>query len=293
MKLPFRFFKKNDFKEMSRGIAARYQRCGRFWAPHLELTKAFIRAGSGQCSRVAVLGAGRLLDVDIAALLDVAQEVHLFDVDPESVKAWRRMMPNLIGKRVFPHQADVTSCIEEWTRLLDALPSIDSLCLCLESLRAPTPGWAEDAFDGVISLNLLGQIPLYWRDRVLARHTKLSEEEGMSLERSMGELQCGHIRALLSARSTWRVLVTDTEYYYYRSERAEWDVEPALFGHAVELFSSFSTLATARDAWFWHLAPQFVERDDYGEIHRVEAVAVTVAGEGAQASLTGALHRVR
>jgi hypothetical protein len=65
-------------------------------------------------------------------------------------------------------------------------------------------------------------------------------------------------------------MATDTEYYFYQSDRSEWRVESALFGEALPVYKELFG-ASVSDAWLWHIAPQFVESDDEGEIHRVEA----------------------
>jgi hypothetical protein len=69
------------------------------------------------------------------------------------------------------------------------------------------------------------------------------------------------------------VTITDTEYYFYTVDSALWRVEPALHGGAEGVLQSFATGAP-RAAWLWHLAPQFVEDDAEGEIHRVEAFSL-------------------
>lgn len=49
----------------------------------------------------------------------------------------------------------------------------------------------------------------------------------------------------------------------------EWEVEDALHGDSAALFEeNFQEAGSSR--WLWHLAPQYVESDIEGEIHRVE-----------------------
>jgi len=122
---------------------------------------------------------------------------------------------------------------------------------------------------------LLGQIPLYWRDFVRSVHASLSEHEEEGLALSMGELQSAHLRALFSSMASRVILIFDSEYYFYEASRAEWRVESALFGAAADALraGTGSRALEGRDTWLWHLAPQFVEQEDEGEIHKVEALA--------------------
>lgn len=263
----------NDFRGMGRGIASRYQRCHEWWAPHLRCTGEFLRQHVPLSERVAVLGAGRLLDLDLSWLLSRAREVHLFDADPGCVGVWRAKAGPEFRRRVVPHLEDLTSCLDQWTRPVQAEVRGGRLVSYVEGLRAPQPTWSRAAFDGIISLNLLGQIPLYWRDRVLSRQPSLSSEEGRALANSMGELQRAHLAALKPPPGGWRILITDTEYYFYSVDTVPWRVEPALHGRAETALRRL-TAAAPQEAWLWHLAPQFVEDDTEGEIHRVEAFVV-------------------
>jgi hypothetical protein len=86
----------------------------------------------------------------------------------------------------------------------------------------------------------------------------------------MAALQEAHLNGLLTARHAWSILLTDSEYYFYHVDESHWRIEPALFGRSAELLSAkFSSKDDL--AWLWHIAPQFVESDSEGEIHRVEA----------------------
>jgi hypothetical protein len=112
----------------------------------------------------------------------------------------------------------------------------------------------------------LGQIPLYWRDRVL----RIGCEDHNALIDSMAALQVAHLKALEQDNKAWSIVISDTEYYFYHVDSAQWRVEPALFGVAADTFKA-SIANLDSEAWLWHIAPQFVENDLEGEIHRVEA----------------------
>jgi hypothetical protein len=261
---------RNDFGRMGRAIEQRYLRCTEWWRAHLELTTSFVAAHVPESASVAVLGAGRLLDIDVRGLLHRCHTVHLFDADPDAASRWRGVVGREYGTRVVGHVVDLTDSMNLWTKGLAAAIRTGRLLEFLGECRAPVPAWAHESFDGYVSLNLLGQIPLYWRDRVLAAAGELSGEHWLALEGAMGQLQAAHMRGLVLRPDAWSLLVTDTEYYFYQGDQSKWRVEPALFGEAREVYEA-NFAREVRDTWLWHIAPQFIESDDEGEIHRVEA----------------------
>lgn len=266
-------FVPDHFKSMGRAIEERHRRCALWWRPHLDHTTSFINQHVPQAASVAVLGAGRLLDIDIEGLLSRCETVHLFDADSGAVAYWRSRCATQYGRRVVGHVLDLTECMKEWSRGLAAAIRAARLREYLESCEAVVPTWAFESFDGCVSLNIAGQIPLYWRDRVLAAASELSPDEWVALQGSMERLQVAHLRGLLTRDNAWSILVTDTEYYFYHCDRSEWRVEPAFFGEANEVFRA-GFMQGKHDTWLWHIAPQFIESDEEGEIHRVEARVV-------------------
>jgi hypothetical protein len=264
-----------DFIDMGRGIESRHVRCSEYWQPHLKATRDFIRRNTRSAKRVAILGAGRLLDIDLPRLLEQVEQVHLFDADPTCLKTWRSVVAPQDRLRIVSRIEDVTGCMAKWSADLRSAVRRGRLLDHLESLGADSPAWSHEEFDGVISLNIAGQLPLYWRDRVLALKSDLSTEEIDALMRSYECIQTAHFAALKTLNPSWGITVTDSEYYFYEVGRAEWDVEEALYGSSRSLFNSLgrSAARSDRECWLWHLAPQYLESDVEGEIHRVEAVA--------------------
>lgn len=84
-----------DFINMGKGIESRYARCSEFWEPHLQCTRSFIAEHMRPGGRLAILGAGRLLDVDLPALTPYFSEIHLFDADYSVIRAWREASGDL------------------------------------------------------------------------------------------------------------------------------------------------------------------------------------------------------
>lgn len=262
----------NDFEHMGVGIERRFGRCASWWAPHLAYTRDFVARHTERASSVAVLGAGRLLDLDLRQLLSVCDTVHLFDADPGCVPTWKKQAGEVFSKRVIPHIQDITQSLDAWTRGLSKSRRANDLAQYLYSLT-PASVALPARYDGIISLNLLGQIPLYWRDRVRAKAPEIDNVSSEALMSSMGALQKAHLELVHQNGCSWSVIISDTEYYFYDIDKVEWRVEPALFGEAERLWSLPQDSATqvADDSWLWHIAPQLIESDDEGEIHRVEA----------------------
>ena len=260
---------------MGKGIEARYARCAPFWEPHLSCTRSFIDQHVQPGGRLAILGAGRLLDVDLKKLIPQFAEIHLFDADPTVVRTWRKVSGVAFRERVIPRVVDVTGSLSTWSSGLRSAVRHKNLAGYLDMVQPGHGTWEDERFDGVISLNLVGQIPIYWRDRVVAAARNLFSDEERALVGSMSRLQAAHVKAMREKPQGWSILITDTEYYTYHVDHAEWDVEPALHGEAVSELSVNSSrmIKHGEDCWLWHLVPQFVESEQEGYIHRVEASA--------------------
>src|SRR5262249_16331145 len=127
-------------------------RCWESWRPHLERSKAIIRAAMAQCEqrrKVVILGSGMLYDVPIPELAAAFREVMLVDiVHPPKNASPASDLPNL--RRV---PADVTATAHEVLRMAK-----------LPGTRLPRtePNLFLDdpEVDLVVSLNLLSQLPV-------------------------------------------------------------------------------------------------------------------------------------
>lgn len=274
-----------DFIRMGKGIESRYVRCSSYWEPHLECTRDFIEAHVEPGGRLAVLGAGRLLDIDLKKLLPHFSEIHLFDADPSVIRTWRKTSGVAFREKVVPRILDVTGSLHSWSAGLSIAIRRGDLEGYLSSLVPQKGAWESERFDGVISLNLIGQIPLYWRDRVQAAAPQLSPAEERALIDSMARLQSAHLHALDQHSRSWSIVITDTEYYTYRVDHSEWEVEPALHGEVQSALQAPPVRMERHgsECWLWHLMPQFIESDEEGYIHRVEAAAWKAQAKGGDA----------
>lgn len=273
----FRYPRAKDFLSMGLGIEARYTRCARAWAPHLRLSREFVAAGLAglpRAPRIAILGAGRLLDVPVEALVRLGGELQLFDADPGCQRVWRRLRGHttLVKSTV----VDLTGSIEVWSERLKEAKDLgtknpDAIAQVVCELEIETPPELR-GFDLVVSLNLLSQIPIYWRDRAeKILGGKLFEHRAVSnaLERTYTLLQAAHLSQLASSGAPKVILITDERFFYYRNDLAPWQEERSLYVESLDLFGYAQT---RRDSWYWHIIPQGIEERDFGSIHAVGAV---------------------
>lgn len=137
-----RFPRYKEYLDMGYGIEARYRKCKKFWDPHLQCTKEFIQhsIGDKKYNSIAVLGSGKLLDIDVDYLLSHFHEVQLFDADPRAISH---------VKKRFKDNAQVKSSVTEIHSSKD--------------LR-------EKKFSVVVSLNILSQLGHYNRSHTQEEH---------------------------------------------------------------------------------------------------------------------------
>ena len=275
------------FTAAGMGIEARRGRCRGYWERHYALCREFLRRYLSGAGAAAILGPGRLHDADPRWLAEHFPKVALFDADPCALRSAARLLRGVGELDV--RLTDLTGVMRAWERgLAEQLPSTrrladreERLATWLEQLDPPCTTLPQ-RYDTVLSLNLLGQIPLYWSDcchEAMARHWGMtadaqgragSERVRAALEHSMGRLQRRHLELLARSGAAEIVLLTDVRYYYYRCDVAEWSMEPALFFEGEPQIEGYR--CEARDAWLWHVAPQHLEDPEVGAIHEVAAL---------------------
>ena len=271
-----------DYISMGLGIEARHERSKKYWAKHLEYTKSFQQRALAKLDpkeNLAILGAGRLYDLDLEVTSQF-KSVHLYDADPSVLPYWKRFAKQQTAEF---HLGDLTQTIKAWSddlaRLLQtgsATPK-SKIAGFFSSLKPPAAPLAE-CHQAIISLNLLSQIPIYWRDRALEKlrpHGFDSDSAILTaLAGSLESLQAQHLNTLNDSGAVKLVLITDTDFYQYQNSKAEWDTQAAIGVDPVALLAKYC--CGSMDSWLWHLAPQTVEAKDHGWIHRVQAWEFTL-----------------
>ncbi|NDC37343.1 MAG: hypothetical protein EBZ48_04750 [Proteobacteria bacterium] len=218
--------------------------------------------------------------------------IHLADADPAVSPYWRKFSRYAMqhGAQVHPLHIEITGRLQRWEEAVhralggkrhltasDVAAVLDSLAN-LPRAVCPLP-----LCEVAISLNLLSQIPIYWRERILrlirryapdlvASDDRNPEQITASLDRLCQLLQTEHLRDLARLGTRLAILITDEEFYYYHWDRSNWQVEQALYGVDLNSLPGHPLLL---DSWLWHIAPQGVEEAEYGAMHKVKAVAFT------------------
>lgn len=260
-----------DFVDIGLGIEHRERRFRGEWAPHLARSRGFVQQALAEGGEeVVVLGAGRLFDVPIEWLVSRFSRVVLVDVDPRivarSLSATRRF-----GTRVEVQQAEVTGVFSAWTQALESVGegSDDEIVETLCSLKAPSPFWSSGS---VVSMNLLSQLGVMWRDRV----QRIVGTGRMSLSpiaeataHSIIRLEKGHASGLAAASQA--VLLADRFFITASEGAVAWEVEDALYGEWPEQLPGRE--AWLCGSWLWHLVPMSGEVRGEGSIHEVWARA--------------------
>ncbi len=131
------------------GIKARYRRCRRAWASHLDACKAFILEAADACERrrkAVVLGSGVLVDVPVAGLADRFGEVVLVDIlHLPSTRLRTRRRRNV--RYATADLSGVARAAHDHARGVGPAP-------------VPVGDLPESDADLVVSVNLLSQLPL-------------------------------------------------------------------------------------------------------------------------------------
>lgn len=273
---------------MGLGIEARAEKYQRWWSKHLALSREFQQRSFELLSQhqlsLAVLGAGRLLDLNREVLPQHFQRVVLYDADRGCLARWRELENGYRGALKLDFViSDLSASLDLWTAQLRGFlethcaEDAHALCGFLDQLE-PRPALDVRDFAAVLSTNLLSQIPLYWRDRatkIIARkwgeRAAQSETWEAALERSMAKLQEQHMQQLRDSQARLVVLITDGEFMYYRPDLPNWQCEAALLRK--DLLELPGYRLALQNSWFWHILPYAAEHSEFGEIHRVEARA--------------------
>ncbi|MCC6953356.1 MAG: hypothetical protein IT290_04495, partial [Deltaproteobacteria bacterium] len=193
---------------------------------------------------IAVLGAGRLYDLDTDALAHRFDEITLVDADPNCLPAW-----SAYGQRL-PGTGHLTTVVTDITGVLG--PWSAELRTALEQNRGASNPWKEALStirrfgekgmpnalnlnaDAVLSLNILSQLPLGWqalierelhrsfgRSLVKERETEWLESYTVSGKRIIE----AHLRDLAALPAREILVVTDLRYAFPGASDLTWESE--------------------------------------------------------------------
>lgn len=294
------------------GIETRARKLAVHWQPHLDASRAaqqrWISEGHPNGGRLAVLGAGRLLDF-APALPPHFDHLRLIDADPLCEPFWRAAYPNSHE----PVITDVTGCLAAWTAALMELRNA-SFTETLDHVRSrraqpqvPVPAWLREC-DSILSLNLLSQIAIGWQDRVeahLARrfgesYVHRHEQEWLAaVEPGARSLVEAHLTMLNASEARHVLFITDLIFLDYSGlkrnySRRRWQPPPVTWRDGQWIADPASDLKcsacpalcgleqpavflpnfreTLSEQWLWHISPKGTEPPSCtGSIHLVGA----------------------
>jgi len=265
---------------MGIGIAARHERCEKYWRTHLDASKAFQRKSilsAPQSGTAVILGAGRLLDVAIDEFLQKCRRVECIDADPSArISALSRLKNG--GSYLVK---EITGVLGEWTTEVNECVTQEDVTKTLSNLVDQE--WRPLTYpsDILLSVNLLSQIPIYWRDRVhqilksklsieTDDHDKLPQVFEELLQSTMRKLQTIHVRQITQSEAKLLIVIYDTAFHFY-TDAGVFLTEPALLIR--EEFPGYSKIDEA--TWSWEIAPKGIEFAAYGVRHDVKAVVLS------------------
>jgi hypothetical protein len=260
-----------DFLDVGIGIDLRARRFRGVWEHHLARTRGFIvEATKDGGDEVVVLGAGQLRDCPLHDLVDRFSRVVLVDIDPRAI-AWCRRFVRRFGNRVVCERGDLTGVVVEWSAALSRVRYglKSDVTAVLKNLSAPERRWSSDT---VISLNVLSQLGVMWRDRVariVGSDVAQSDDVAEATSESIARLEGAHSGGMARARRT--VLIADRFFFSGNQRGTLWEVEDALYGPWPEQLPERSVWL--HGSWLWQLVPAGGEGADEEIVHEVWARA--------------------
>lgn len=207
-------------------IEARYKRCIKHWAPHLEKCKGQIITATDKLaplSTIMILGSGSFLDIPISILLEKNFKLICVDIIH---------LPRL--KKRYP---EITFITKDVTGMAKPLYTAVKEGKCF----IKDPEWAlKEKPDLIVSLNLLSQLPI----KLLA----YAEKNRFELDENFQDrLILSHIN-WLKKQETKTLLVSDIKREYYQNDSLM---------ESVPSLPPFKQLGlnSPSDKWLWEIAP--------------------------------------
>lgn len=220
------------------GIRRRAKLLKEHWAPHisacLKLIENWAQTIPANSHSLIIVGAGALHDVDLWSLSKRFTTITLLDADPRCVPVWQKVQTELpnVGYQL----GDVTGLLHPWTEYLvqnlqqNSGGWPEALRLLKEFPRLPHASlFAQDPVPlAVLSLNILSQLPIIWREIVeesLEKHfgskwVATHEQEWLvAYSDSASYLIKEHLQSLGRSLANELLLITDVEYASYHGTK--------------------------------------------------------------------------
>lgn len=242
-------------------IANRHARMAKAWASHLRESRATILLGARQCPRTGralVIGAGDCLDVPVAELAEIFDEVVLADIVISRVaQGWAKKLPGKV--RCF--NWDASGALEAVAKVRETLAGDQAPALFAQADPGPPPGGEPDFIVSANCLSQLGLVPGHSLP-AYAKDTGLPDR----CARAAGKR---HVTWLAERPAALRVLLTDAARLNIGSDGRQQKKET--------LYERFGLRDPDR-RWRWDLAPIPEWSPDFHRVHEVGAWFDTPVG---------------
>ena len=254
------------------------------------------------------------MDVDTAALAAKFATLWFVDADPLAAVYWRKCAVPLRWD-----VCDVSGVIKDWVRRVETTGGGWKQVLNqVRTLPRPAGVAFTPIADGIVSLNLLSQIPIVWQE-LLEQH--LNNRFGVAFVKKQEQhwmdamipgarwLVEEHLKTLARTGARNILLIADLNYAYYRNapsmplegataplawDSGEWsasvagvkfEVADSLFGVRLDDGEMFRQWMPGyemdwRQIWLWHISPLGLEYKKRGTVHRVGAFALRKKATG-------------
>jgi hypothetical protein len=234
-------------------IAQRHAKVRAAWAPHLAESRKVILEIAGRCARrdrALVIGAGDCLDVPVAELAELFQEVVLADiVTSAEVKRWERELPG----RVRGVNWDASGALVTLAAVRDTVAAHEAPEIFARADPGPPPGGEADF---IVSANCISQLGL------VPAHSLPAQATDQGLPDRCAKAAARRHLAWLAQRPGVRLLLADA---------ARYDIGPDGRQLKKETLHERFGLPKPDRTWRWDLAPIPEWSPDFHRVHDVGA----------------------
>lgn len=238
------------YRNAQNGIIRRYLAEPKGWGAHAERCKQFIISALSDIKpqSVCIMGSGWLLDVPIDSLLLQCQRVVLMDiVHPKQIVHQHGNNP-----KIEMLCTDVTGLSPYLISTSRKQLTHSAICKHIDANRIDL-----QAYDMVVSLNLLSQLPEGIIER-LRKYLSLSDSQIIDLSQ---RIQQAHIAQLPKGKS---LLISDIEEEFYDEQHQLVGSTPSVF---IDLPQSPHT-----QRWDWVFDTHYAYREDCHTTLKVQAI---------------------
>lgn len=226
------------FIQQGIGIRRRAKLFKQHWSTHISSCLNSIENWAQnippQSHSLMIVGAGSLNDLNLWALSQRFTSITLLDADPKCIALWKKVQGALPNIRY--QLGDITGLLNPWTEYLvqnlqqSSADWLEALRLLKEFPRLPHVPFptGEAGPLAVLSLNILSQLPIIWREIIeksLVRHfgskwVATHEQEWLTAySYSASYLIKEHLQSLAHSAVNELLLITDVEYASYQGTK--------------------------------------------------------------------------